>query len=359
MFKLRDREITEKVIEKLKDFDQNIIIMHVCGGHQDTLVRFGLDRMLADVGVDIRQGPGCPVCVTPPKEIEQVMLLAEKGKTITVFGDMMRVPGEKKTLFDIRSEGGSVRMVYSVDDAIEYARENPDKDVVFMGIGFETTAPSTACALLSNPPENFSVLSTHRYVPPALKALVELGEVRLQGLIEPGHVTAIIGLEPYRFLSKKHGVPQVVAGFEPVDLMMSVFMVARQIKEGRAELENEYARVVKPDGNEKAKEMLAEAFVPKDAAWRGLGVIPESGMVIRKTYESHDAEKVHEDILKELDGKVFREPAGCRCGEVLRGVFMPNECPLFGKTCTPKTPVGPCMVTSEGACSILFKYGSK
>lgn len=372
-FKFRDKDTARSIIRNLEKMGQEIIIMHVCGGHQDTLVRYGLDDMLKDVGVDVRQGPGCPVCVTPPKEIEEVMFLANKGKVITVFGDMMRVPGEKENLFDIKAKGGDVRMVYSIEDAVKIARENPQKEVVFMAIGFETTAPSTASIVLNlkeletkereesaeSPVENFSILSTHRIVPPALRGIIEMGEVNIQGLVEPGHVSTIIGTRPYEFLSRDYGIPQVIAGFEPLDLLMSIYMLAKQIQSGEARVENAYTRVVREMGNVKAIRMMEQVFEVADVSWRGFGTIPASGLVLRENYSEFDARKRYGDLLEELEGREFKDPPGCRCGEVLRGVMTSDECPLFGKTCTPATPVGPCMVTSEGSCNIMLKYGKK
>ena len=359
MFKYRDKEIADKIVARLKDMNLDITLMHVCGGHQDTFIRYGIDSLIQDVGVDIRQGPGCPVCVTPPEEIEEVMLLSQKGKIITVFGDMMRVPGERFTLFDMQSRGADVKMVYSIDDAVAIARENPGRDVVFMAIGFETTAPSTAAVLarMNDLPPNFSILCTHRLVPPALKGIVEMGELKLDGLIEPGHVSTIIGSEPYEFLSTEYGVPQVITGFEPLDLMMAVYQLALQIKRGEGRLINGYGRAVRSDGNRKAIELMEKVFEVCDVGWRGFGVIPMSGSRIRKEYEILDARVRFEGDLRELEGREFPEPKGCRCGEVLRGLIHSHECPLFGKVCTPQNPVGPCMVTSEGSCNIMLKYG--
>jgi hydrogenase expression/formation protein HypD len=333
-------------------------LMHVCGTHQDTLVRHGLDAMLKASGADIRQGPGCPVCVTTPREIEECILLARRGIRIAAFGDMMRVPGPSGSLFDMHAKGADVRMVYSVDDAVGMA-QGDGKETVFMGVGFETTAPGTAVAVRSGPPDNFSVLSCHRTVPPALKALVEMGEYKLDGLIQPGHVSAIIGLEPYRFLSKEYHIPQVVAGFEPLDILMGVYMLARQKAEGRTELENEYGRVVRPEGNPRAKDVMEAVFEPFDVEWRGFPVIPGSGLRIRAGYEKWDARKKFVGILRDLEGVSFSEPKGCLCGEVLRGIRNPEKCPLFGKRCRPQSPVGPCMVSSEGSCNILYRYGGR
>jgi hydrogenase expression/formation protein HypD len=355
MFRLRDREMSREIMDKLEGMDLDLTLMHVCGTHQDTLIRFGLDSEFTRVGVDIRQGPGCPVCVTPPGEMEEVMALARAGVTITAFGDLMKVPGESQSLNDIKAEGGDVRVVFGVDDAVELARKS-DGEVVFVGIGFETTAPTTAAALLADPPDNFSVLSCHRTVPPALKAIASMGEVRLDGLIQPGHVSTIIGTRPYEFLSKDGGIPQVVAGFEPLDLMMAVYMIAVQRRKGIAEVQNEYSRVVRRDGNAAALKTMAEVFEPSDVPWRGFSVIPGSGLSLREEFDGHDARKRFEDVVAPVREKEYREPEGCRCGEMLRGILTSEQCPLFGRECTPATPVGPCMVSREGSCYISHRY---
>ncbi|MBU3902188.1 MAG: hydrogenase formation protein HypD [Candidatus Thermoplasmatota archaeon] len=355
MFRYRDKKLSEKIVSKLKDMKLNIRLMHVCGTHQDTLVRFGLDELLKNAGVEIKQGPGCPVCVTTPKEIEEAMLLARKDKIITVFGDMVNVPGRKYSLADMRTQGYKIKIVYSIDDALKIA-DKTKKDVVFMAIGFETTAPSTASAILNNPPENFSILTCHRMIPPALKAIIEMGEVKLHGLIEPGHVSTIIGAKPYEFLSKDYGVPQVIAGFEPLDLMMGVYMLAKQIKNKKAKVEIEYKRSVRYEGNKKAMKVMKDVFELCDVAWRGFPVIKDSGLKLKNTFQHYDARKKFEDELKELNNLEFKEPKGCRCGEMLRGLTNPDDCPLFGKSCTPATPVGPCMVSREGNCNIMFRY---
>ena len=358
MYELRDRETSRKVMDRLEGMGLDLTLMHVCGTHQDTLMRFGLDTEFKRVGVDIRQGPGCPVCVTPPKEVEEVLALARAGLTIAAFGDVMRVPGEKGSLNDAKADGADVRIVFGIDDAVALARRSR-KDVVFMGIGFETTAPTTASALLSDPPDNFTVISCHRTVPPALAAIAGMGEVRLQGMIQPGHVSAIIGTRPYEFLSKQYRIPQVVAGFEPLDLMMAVYMLARQVRGGRAEVENEYSRVVHPDGNPSAVKAMGEVFEPSDVLWRGFPVIPGSGLAIRRRFETHDARKRFEDLLRPVQEKEYGEVEGCRCGEMLRGISTSEECPLFGSACTPATPMGPCMVSREGSCHIAHRYRRK
>ena len=355
MFRFRDKEMADKIVQKLREMDLQITLMHVCGTHQDTLVRHGLQPLLEDVGVDIRQGPGCPVCFTTAKEIEESIALAKSGKTITVFGDMIKVPGVEESLSDAKTEGHDVRIVYGVNDAVDLAGK-VDNEVVFIGVGFETTTPSIAVAISRRPPRNFSLLSCHRVIPPALKAIVEMGEVRLHGLIEPGHVSTIIGSRPYEFLSEEHGMPQVIAGFEPLDLLMGVYMLAKQKEEGNARVDIEYKRVVKPEGNPAAIKVMDEVFEPADVKWRGFPTIPASGLVLSDEYQEYDARQRFEDDLAELKDKEFKEPKGCRCGEVLRGIIRSEECPLFAKTCTPTNPIGPCMVSAEGSCNILYKY---
>ncbi len=356
-FKFRDEEKAEQIIEEIEKSDREIKLMHVCGTHQDTLVKHGLEPMLEEVGVEIVQGPGCPVCVTTQREIEEMIELAEDGKTIAVFGDMINVPGEDMTLSEIRSEGANVKIVYSVDDAVELA-EKKDEEVIFMSVGFETTVPSTANVIAEEPPENFSILACNRVIPPALKAILEMGEVDLDGLIEPGHVSTIIGTKPYEPLSDKYSIPQVVAGFEPLDLLMAVLMLLRQVEEGRSEVENEYGRVVREEGNKKALGIIEEVFEPKDIEWRGFPEIPESGLKLRDKYSSYSARNKFSDVLKRLEDREFEEPEGCLCGGVLRGVIESRECELFGEECTPSNPVGPCMVSREGACNIEYRYAS-
>ena len=350
--------MSKEIVARLREMDLDLTLMHVCGTHQDTLIRFGLDDVFRDVGVDIRQGPGCPVCVTPQVEIEEILALARSGLIVTAFGDAMRVPGVSGSLNDARTEGADVRIVFGIDDAVSIARKT-DKEVVFMGIGFETTAPTTASAMLADPPENFSVLSCHRTVPPALEAIAEMGEIKLDGMIEPGHVSTIIGTKPYEFLSKRYKMPQVVAGFEPLDLMMAVYMLANQVKEGRAEVENEYVRVVHPEGNPLALKAMKDAFEPADVVWRGFPIIKASGLAVRRKLERHDARKRYEDILGPVQEKEYHEAKGCRCGEMLRGIAKSEDCPLFARGCTPNTPIGPCMVSREGSCYISYRYLGK
>lgn len=350
--------MSRQIMSKLEQMKLKLTLMHVCGTHQDTLIRFGLDSEFRRVGIDIRQGPGCPVCVTPPGEIEEILALAKAGLTVAVFGDVMKVPGEKGCLNDAKADGADVRIVFGIDDAVALAR-NSRKEVVFMGIGFETTAPTTASAMLSGLPENFSVLSCHRTVPPALEAIANMGEIRLDGMIQPGHVSTIIGTKPYEFLSKKYRIPQVVAGFEPLDLMMGVFMIAKQVKEGRAEVVNEYTRVVHEGGNPTAIKAMKDAFEEDDVVWRGFPVIKKSGLRIRNRFRQHDARARYDDLLAPVHAREFSEARGCRCGEMLRGMLTSEECPLFGSKCTPSSPIGPCMVSREGSCYISYRYRKK
>lgn len=357
MFKYRDEETAKKILDHIKAMDVDLRLMHICGTHQDTIVRFGLEDMLRDAGIQIAQGPGCPVCVTTSHEIADAITLARNGVTVTAFGDMMRVPTTIGSLFDAKAEGADVRIVYSIDDAVQMAREQT-KPLVFVGVGFETTAPSTCVPLHRDCPENFSIYSCHRVCPPIIEALFSLGESRIDGFIMPGHVAVITGTKMFEPVSEKHHVPQVIAGFEPLDILMSCYMLAKQIKEGRAEVENEYTRLVRPEGNPKALQLMADTFDLEDRAWRGFPVIEKSAMVLKPKFQDHDATKVHEDILAKTP-QVEEEAKGCRCGDVLRGKIRSEECPLFRKVCKPMNPMGPCMVSAEGNCSIAFRLGAK
>jgi len=359
MFSLRDKQLADDIIHRITKANVHLRFMHVCGTHQDTLVKHGLDALLTRCGVDISQGPGCPVCVTTPREIEEILLLATQGKTIATFGDMIRVPGVSSSLQEMKTEGCDVRTVYSIEDALRIAEHHKEKEVVFMAVGFETTAPTTASVLLQDPPSNFSILCCHRLIPPALHAILQMGELKIDGFIEPGHVSTIIGVTPYEFLSQEYHIPQVIAGFEPLDLLMAVWMLIRQIQHGYAVVENEYARAVKPEGNRKAQQVLGKVFEPMDIKWRGFPVIPGSGLRLRRGFARYDARKKYEEILEPLSHEEFPDPVGCLCGEVLRGLISSKQCPLFGRECTPEHPVGPCMVSVEGNCHILFRYTKK
>ena len=357
---LRGKEITNQVLAKIKAAGIKAKFMHVCGTHQDTIVRYGLDGMLKAVGVEIIQGPGCPVCVTTPKEILEAICLADKGMTITTFGDMVNVPARGRSLAECKAKGRKVQVVYGIDDAVRYAEAHPTEDVVFLGIGFETTIPATAAAVVRGLPGNFSILSFHKIVPPALKSIIEMGEVNIQGLIEPGHVSTIIGLEPYRHISKIP-IPQVVAGFEPVDVLMAVYMLIKQLKEGRAEVENEYRRAVRDNGNPKARDLMEQVFEPVDVAWRGFPVIPKSGLELRSQFDRNNARVRYRGTLSEFERTLgdVKEPKGCRCGEVLRGLIESKDCPMFARQCSPQNPFGPCMVSHEGSCNIMYRYQAR
>lgn len=357
MFKLRDEATASKILEKIKAMDVDYRFMHVCGTHQDTMVRFGIDGMLKEVGVEIKQGPGCPVCVTTSREIADAITLARSGITVTAFGDMMRVPTTIGTLNDAKADGADVRIVYSIEDAVRMAREQT-KDLVFVAVGFETTAPSTCVPLQKEVPGNFSIYSCHRICPPVLETIFSLGETKVQGFLQPGHVAVVTGLGMFEEFGKVHKVPQVVTGFEPLDMLMATYMLCRQLKEGRAEVENEYTRLVKPEGNPKARRLMDETFEPVDRSWRGFPVIKKSALALKDKFSHCDATKVHEDILASAP-EVEAEAKGCRCGDVLRGLISSEECPMFGRGCKPMSPMGPCMVSSEGGCNIAFRFAGK
>lgn len=326
--------------------------MHVCGSHEHTIMQHGVRSLLPEE-VEVVAGPGCPVCCVPAREIDECIELARQGVTITTFGDMLRVPGSRGSLADARADGADVRIVYGVGNAVEIARKL-DREVVFMAAGFETTAPTTASEILSGPPENFSVLSCHRLIPPALRFLIESGEVNLNALIEPGHVSTIIGMKPYEPFSRDYNIPQVIAGFNPLDILMAVYMILRQIDRGEAKVENEYKRAVKPEGNLKAQKVMDEVFKVTEREWRGFPVIPESVYEIRDEFSEFNArEKFDIEVEDTVD-----TPAGCICGAVLRGVARPEECKLFKNECTPTSPIGACMVSREGTCNIAYRYSS-
>ncbi|MHC1604904.1 MAG: hydrogenase formation protein HypD [Candidatus Methanofastidiosia archaeon] len=331
----------------------SVKIMHVCGTHEHTIATSGLRSFLPD-NIKVVSGPGCPVCITPKEDIEKMIFLAGRGITITTFGDMLNVPTDSGSLADARTKGADVRVVYGIANAIKIAKKEK-KEVVHFGIGFETTAPTSSAAVISQP-ENFSILSVHRTIPEAMDFLVK-NEVKVDGFIDPGHVSSIIGTMPYEFISKRHKIPQVVSGFEPGDVMLSILMILKQIESGRCEVENEYFRAVRKEGNSTALKLLKKTFEKSDARWRALPTIPNSGLKVRKKYEEWDAQKRHEDILSSFSYEPKEEEKACRCGEILLGKLEPRECSLFGSVCTPDTPVGPCMVSIEGTCSIIYKYG--
>jgi len=331
----------------------SVVLMEVCGTHTATIARSGIRQMLPK-NVRLISGPGCPVCVTSAADIDLAIEFSKlPGAILTSFGDMIRVPGASASLSQARARGSDVRVVYSVYDALSIAEANPQKQVVFESVGFETTAPSVADAIMEAKArrlDNFSVLCMNKTVPEALRALLDMGEVKIDGFILPGHVSAIIGMKPYEFLPAEYGIGGVISGFEAEDVLLSVAALLKQVSGGVKKIENQYSRVVKYEGNKAAVAAMYEVFEPCDAFWRGIGLIPGSGLRIKYAYCEYDAQKRFD--IKVSDSK---EPPGCRCGDVLRGVIEPGECPLFGRACTPDNPVGPCMVSSEGSCGIWYK----
>ncbi len=342
-------------IAKLSE-GRSLKLMEVCGGHTHTIYKHGVEDVLPP-NIDLVHGPGCPVCVLPMGRIDDAIAIAETENVIfTTFGDMMRVPGSKKSLLDAKAQGADVRFVYSPLDALKLARQNPDKQVVFFAIGFETTAPSTAVTLLRAQAENiknFSIFCNHVTIIPAIKAILDSPDLRLDGFIGPGHVSMVIGLRPYTFIARDHHKPVVMAGFEPLDIIQSVHMIVTQISEGRAEIENQYARVVRAEGNTKALEAMARTMELRPFfEWRGLGFITHSALKLRPEFAPWDAE-----LRFQVPGLRVADPKACQCGEVLKGVIKPWECKVFGTACTPETPIGTCMVSPEGACAAYFNYG--
>ncbi len=331
------------------------VLMEVCGGQTHSIVRYGIDRMLPP-SLELVHGPGCPVCVTPLEMIDRAHAIASRPDVIfTSFGDMLRVPGSHGDLLALRSRGADIRIVYSPLDALEIARKNPNKRVVFFGIGFETTAPANAMAVHLAKREkvsNFSMLVSHVLVPPAIASILQTKGNRVQGFLGPGHVCAVMGLREYEALVARYRVPIVVSGFEPVDLLEGILLTVRQLEEGRAEVENQYARTVTREGNAPGRALLAEVFEIVDRKWRGVGTIPKSGYRLAHEYRGHDAE-----YLFEVDALTTEEPAICISGLVLRGLKKPSDCPAFGRECTPQSPLGATMVSGEGACAAYYHYG--
>lgn len=330
-------------------------LMEFCGGHTHAIFKFGLRQLLPRT-VSLLSGPGCPVCVTSSSDLDRAIAMAHlPGVIITTFGDMMRVPGSHGTLQDAKAQGADVRMVYSSLDALAMARANPNRPVIFLAIGFETTAPTVAAAILQAQAEgldNFFILSLHKLTPPATKAILDAGEVKLSGIIGPGHVTTVIGSDSWNFLPRDYGIPCAIAGFEPLDILWAIYALVDMCEANAPAVSNRYARSVRPEGNRIAQELMNRVFQVGAAEWRGLGTLPASGLLLRDEYCSFDA------ILRfPVQVSPGHEPPGCRCGEVLRGVTEPSQCPLFARVCTPEHPIGPCMVSSEGACAAYMQYG--
>lgn len=351
----KDPKLARGLIETIHRLaPEHATLMEVCGTHTVAIARNGIRDLMPD-GLRLASGPGCPVCVTCNRDIDTVIALARiPNVTITTFGDMTRVPGSTSSLLAEQAAGRSVEIVYSPLDALAFAKAHPEREVVFVGVGFETTTPLVAMAIKRAKAmglSNFTVFAAHKNMPGALELLVGDPTLELDALILPGHVSTIIGAGPYRFLAEKYGIPGVITGFEPVDVLQGIAMLVRQLHEGRAEIEIAYARGVMPEGNPVALAAIDEVFETCTATWRGLGDIPGSGYRIRDEFANFDAVRRFEP-----DVEPTRDPKGCRCGDVLRARIAPNECPLFRTVCTPENPVGPCMVSSEGSCAAYYRY---
>jgi hydrogenase expression/formation protein HypD len=349
----------KRMLDELRVLAQKINrplrLMEVCGTHTVEIFRHGI-RSVIPSSISLLSGPGCPVCVTPIRDVDTSVAIAKQPDVIlATFGDMMRVPGGKQALNEARSEGADVRVVYSPLDALQIAVKEPSKEVVFFATGFETTSPLIAATVRQTEKSgirNFAVYAAHKLVPPALRALLDSPDVQVDGFILPGHVSAIIGTKPYTFLAEKYGKPGVVTGFEAKDIVESIVMIARQLVLKRSNIEIQYRSVVRPDGNPKALALLEEVFEPTDANWRGIGDIPLSGLQVRERYRDFDARKRYHVTVPE-----HPEPELCSCGEILRGVKVPTDCAVFGTACTPESPIGACMVSTEGSCAAYYKYG--
>lgn len=350
---LRNAALAKRVanqISRLKP-GHNVKICHVCGTHEWTISHHGIRALLPET-VEVIAGPGCPVCVIPAAEIDEAIKLAKKSITIATFGDLLRVPGSKMSLQDVKAQGADVRVVYSVVDAVKMAEKESNHDFAFFAIGFETTAPSTAAAILGKPSANLSFLVSHRLIPPAMELLLGVGDLQIDGFIAPGHVSTIIGMEPYRIFPQAYHMPTVVAGFEPLDVLLAISMLLQQIRKGEAKLVNEYSRVVAWQGNVKAQKLLAQVFNITTGRWRGLGKIPASALALKEDYANFDARKKHNIRIEH--GRDLMP--GCICHLIMIGKIHPPECQLYMKQCTPQTPKGACMVSTEGTCRIWAKH---
>jgi hydrogenase expression/formation protein HypD len=351
------RALNASLASSLRKSETSLRFMEVCGTHTMAIGRYGL-RQLFPSNLELVSGPGCPVCVTATSEVDRALELANNSEVIlATFGDMLRVPGSHQSLAQAQAEGARVQVVYSTFDALKLARENPQREVVFLGVGFETTSPTVAASVVAADgadTKNFSVLVGHKLLPPALHALLSGPELGLNGFLMPGHVTAIIGADAYQVVPSQYGLACVVGGFEPADILAAVLMLVNQALGGDPKVEVQYQRVASFGGNRNAQNLLNQVFEPSDSLWRGLGMIPDSGLKLRPQYAAYDA--ALKFGLPPSDELEVKDPPGCRCGQVLQGLMRPPECALFDSTCTPLTPVGPCMVSSEGTCAAYYKY---
>jgi len=352
----RDRDTVEKYVKALEFIvSRDWTLMEVCGGQTHNFLQFGIDEMLPDK-ITLVHGPGCPVCVTPLELLDKAIEIASRPEVIMCsFGDMLRVPGSQKSLQQVKAEGGDVRMMYSPLDALKTARQNPDREVVFFGVGFETTAPAHAMAVLqayNSGVQNFSILVSLVRVPPALELILSTPGSKVDAFLAAGHVCTVMGYREYEPIAEKYRVPIVVTGFEPTDLLQGVYLAVKQLEEGRAEVENQYTRSVRRDGNPYAKKILEEVFETCDRPWRGIGKIPHSGLKLKGPFQSLDAEKRFQ-----VDALTRKEPEKCIAGQILQGIQKPYQCSAFKKECTPEHPLGAPMVSAEGACAAYFRYG--
>lgn len=357
LLEFRDRELVKKLLDRIKAVStQEVKLMEVCGTHTVSIFRYGV-RDLLPPNIQLLSGPGCPVCVTSNQNIDEAIAAAGLPQVIlTTFGDMLKVPGSRSSLAKAKADGADVRIVYSTMEALEIAKTNPGRDVVFFGIGFETTAPTVAAAILTAEAQgvgNFSIIGTHKLIPEAMRAIITDGRIGVNGFICPGHVSTIIGIEPYEFLAAEYGIPSVITGFEPVDLLQGIYMLVRQIEQGEAKVEVQYSRGVNREGNLTAQMMLKKVFEVEDSVWRGIGPIPGTGLALRPEYGKFDARQ-----RLEITVETVRENPGCICGDILRGLRVPMECKLFAKACSPENPIGACMVSVEGTCAAYYKYGN-
>ncbi len=346
---MNETDVLKNIHILAKKIGREVNLMEVCGTHTQAVARAGLKSLLPK-NVHLTTGPGCPVCVTAQEDIDAIISLTLAGIPVATYGDMMRVPGSFGSLDQAREKGAKVFDVYSTEEALEIrnSKLEIEEDLVFFGLGFETTAPMTAYAIQ----KGLTVYSTHKLFLPAMKALLEIGELKIDGYICPGHVSAIIGSRPYEEMK----VPQVITGFQPNDILVSVYMLLRQLAEKRSEVENEYVRLVKESGNPEALGEIFEVFEKTDGNWRGFGTIPGSGLKIKEKYRDFDAKIKYKDILDKVDFSKSRKPTACKCGEIIRGLKSPKDCPVYKKGCTPDKPIGPCMVSVEGACNVEYRY---
>jgi hydrogenase expression/formation protein HypD len=348
--------LCREIFKLAQQIDKPLKIMEVCGGHTHAIFKYGIEEILPD-SIELIHGPGCPVCVMPKGRLDDAIAISQNENVIfTTFGDAMRVPGSQTNLLQAKAQGADIRMVYSPLDSLQIAKDNPNKQVVFFGLGFETTAPSTAFTILQAEDENisnFSMFCNHVLVIPALKALLDNPDLQLDGFVGPGHVSMVIGTEPYQFIAEQYHKPIVVSGFEPLDIFQSIWMLLQQLVENRCQVENQYNRLVQKSGNTLALAAMNRVFtVRENFDWRGLGEIPNSGLKIREEYAQFDAETKFT-----IPNQKVADHKACKCGEILKGVLKPWECKVFGTACTPETPIGTCMVSSEGACAAYYKYG--